>query len=206
LRIYDALIKAMEALGWAVTVGGRDNDETYVIIHGAKIRIGIEEHVKQAEHVLTPEEERDKARYSYSFAPKWDYHPTGELTLRIKNWGGNGLRKSCCDSKREILVDRIAEFLEIVRKFAAHELAEGREREREARKRAAEQARLAELRAQQEAENKRIQQLELEAGAWHNAERIRSFIQAALQAGMRDETWGKWAMDYADRLDPLSPS
>jgi len=206
LRIYDALIKAIEGLGWRVAIGGREDTETHVIIYGEKIQIGIDEHVRRTEHVLTPKEEREKARGSYFFSPRWDYHPTGEMTLRIKGWGGNGLRKSCSDGKQGLLEEKIAGFLDILRKYAAQELADRRERERQAAERAAEQARLAELQARREAENKRIQQLELEAGDWHKAERIRSFVQAALQAGVRDEAWGKWAMDYAFRLDPLSPS
>lgn len=102
--------------------------------------------------------------------------------------------------------ERISEFLEKIRRFAAHELMERRQREREALKRAAEQARLAELQAQREAEKRRSQRLELEAGTWHKAESILAFVEAARRAGARDDVWIQWAMEYADQIDPLRPS
>ena len=203
LRIYDALIKAIEGLGWRVAIGGREDTETHVIILGEKIQIGIEEGVKRTEHILTPKEEREKARGSYFYAPRWDYHPTGELTLRIKGWGGNGLRKSCSDGKQGLLEEKIAGFLEILRKYAAQKLVDRRERERQAAERAAEQARLAEIQARREEEKRRIQQLETEADAWRKAELIRSFVHAAVNSGLRDSSWAQWALDHAMRIDPL---
>ncbi|MDO8473393.1 MAG: hypothetical protein Q7T05_06195 [Dehalococcoidia bacterium] len=206
LRIYDALIKAMESLGWIVKVGGRDENKTYVVIRGEEIPFAIEERTKQVDHVLTSDEERTRARWPDSFVHRWDYQPTGELSLRIKEYGGDGIRKNCSDTKQLRLEERLAEFLEIIRRFAAHELMERRQRECEAQKRAAEQARLVELRAQQEAEKRRIQEVEMEADAWHKAEHIRTFVKAALQAGARDQVWANWAMEYADQLDPIRTS
>jgi len=203
LRIYDALIKAIEGLGWRAVIGGREDMETHVIIHGEKIQIGIDEQVRRTEHVLTPKEERKKARGSYFFSPRWDYHTTGELTLRIKGWGGNGLRKSCSDGKQGLLEDKIAGFLDILRKYAAQELVDRRERERAVAERAAEQARLAEIRARQEEEKRRIQQLEAEAGDWYKAERIRAFVNAAVHSGKRDAAWEEWALKHVARIDPL---
>jgi hypothetical protein len=193
----------MEALGWRVTIGGTNKKNTNVTIQGEEIPIAIEERVKRSEHILTPKEEREKARFSYSYAPKWDYHPTGELSLRIKEYGGDGIRKNCSDITQLRLEERLAEFLEIVRRFAAHELMERRQREREAQKRADEQARLAELQAQLEAEKRRVQDLEEEVGAWHKAKRIRAFVEAARQARRADESWARWATEYANQIDPL---
>lgn len=206
LRIYDALIKTMESLGWIVKVGGRDENKTYVLIRGEEIPFAIEERTKQVDHVLTSDEERTRARWPDSFVHRWDYQPTGELSLRIKEYGGDGIRKNCSDTKQLRLEERISEFLEKIRRFAAHELMERRQREREALKRAAEQARLAELQAQREAEKRRSQRLELEAGTWHKAESIRAFVEAARRAGARDDVWIQWAMEYADQIDPLRPS
>jgi hypothetical protein len=93
LRIYDALIKSMEALGWTVTLGGRDQDETYVTIRGEEIRFAVEEHIKQTEHVLTPKEEHKKVRWPNSHTRRWDYHPTGELNVRIKEYSGDRRRR-----------------------------------------------------------------------------------------------------------------
>ncbi|HEY3489831.1 MAG TPA: hypothetical protein VGK27_06895 [Candidatus Deferrimicrobiaceae bacterium] len=203
LRIYSVLIKSMEALGWQVKIGGREDNETLVVILGENIRIGMEERVKRSDHVPTPAEIRKKARGEYVWSSRWDYHPNGELILKIDSWGGYGLRKTCTDTKNIRLEERLGEFLEIIRKFAANEILEHRRREREERERAAERARQAELQAKREAEMRRIQELEKEIDAWEKSKRILAFVEVARQSGQRDEEWGKWAMAYAERINPF---
>ena len=38
---------------------------------------------------------------------------------------------------------------------------------------------------------------------WHEAKRVRAFVDAVRQSGLRDENWIAWALGHADSLDPL---
>lgn len=52
-------------------------------IDAGERRVGVQFRLKttRAEHVDTPEEARKRARGEYVWAPRWDYHPTGNLRL-----------------------------------------------------------------------------------------------------------------------------
>jgi len=56
------------------------------------------------------------------------------------------------------------------------------------------------------AEEKKIRVLRKETTAWHRAERIREYIAAARESGVKDAEWITWAEVQADRLDPLKPT
>jgi hypothetical protein len=203
LRICDGLIKSTEELGWQVQLTGECHNDTSVTAQGQSIQFGIEEELDRTEHVLTPQEERKKARGEYVRDIKWACHPSGKLRIRIKECGyGDGLRKSWSDSARNRLEEQLDEFLEAIRYYVAQRLATQRERERKAKEKAAIRARLAEFQAKREAAKRRIAELNAHTDAWHGAQRIRAFVKASLEAGVEDE-WGRWALSHADRIDPL---
>jgi len=56
------------------------------------------------------------------------------------------------------------------------------------------------------AEEKRIKTLRKEVVAWHRAERIREYVTAVREGGLKDAGWIEWAEREADRLDPLKPT
>jgi len=203
LRICDGLIKVLETLGWQVHVGGVSHHGNFVTVLGQSIQFGIEEDLDRFLHVLTPQEERKKARGEYIRDIKWDYHPSGRLKIRIKDCGyGDGLRKSWSDSARNRLEVQLDEFLEAIRYYVAQRLATQRERERKAIEKAAIRARLAEFQAKREAAKRRIAEMNAHTDAWHVAQRIRAFVRASLEAGAEDG-WVRWALSHADRIDPL---
>ncbi len=73
----------------------------------------------------------------------------------------------------------------------------------------ARQNRIAKVEAELEkiaAEEKKIRVLRKETTAWHRAERIREYIAAARESGVKDAEWITWAEVQADRLDPLKPT
>ncbi|MBE0568661.1 MAG: hypothetical protein IH577_03145 [Deltaproteobacteria bacterium] len=203
LLLYDTLIKEMEKLGWHVRIAGENSTQTEVVIYDEAIEFGIEEKVKRTDHEPTQEEVRKKAKGQYVPDVRWDFHPSGVLAFRMKVYCSESLRKKWSDTQRQRLEEKLGEILEGVRIIAATKLADCRERERKAQARAVIKARLAELHAMREAEKKRVEQLELHAHLWHRAQSIRSFVSAAREAGARDTGWISWAMDHADRVDPL---
>lgn len=98
LRILDAFIKAAERLDWNVSVGGHNDRDTFVVVSSEKIEFGIEEKVRRTEHVVTPQETRKKARGEYVREVRWDFNPTGKLTIRIKEYQAGCLRKTWSDT------------------------------------------------------------------------------------------------------------
>lgn len=46
-----------------------------------------------------------------SYAPKWDYEPTGVLSLKIDSWATRGIRKEWNDSKSKGVEDHLKDFL-----------------------------------------------------------------------------------------------
>jgi hypothetical protein len=206
LRILDAFIKTVEELDWNVIVDGHNNRDTFVLISSEKIEFGIEETVRRSEHALTPQETRKKALGEYVREVRWDYIPTGKLTIRIKEYGGEGLRKTWSDTYRFRLEEKIIDVLEEVRRYAARKIADRRERERKTQEKAVMQVRLADLHAKREAEKHRIEELELQTRLWSKANLIRSFVEAVRQIGIKDSDWSGWALNHADRVDPLKES
>lgn len=105
---------------------------------------------------------------------------------------------SWSDIKRFRLEERLGEVLEGFRRFAAYELARRSERERADQESAVIQARIEELRAQREGEKRRLEKLEVDSCRWHDAQRIRAFVEATKQTRGPDNEWISWALKHAD--------
>lgn len=212
LRIMDALVKALETRGYSVSIDPKNKDATTVSILGQMLDIRLEESVKRTDHVLTPDEKKRQKESYWAYAPRYDFHPTGQLALRIKEWS-NGKRRNWSDGDRRRLEDCLNDFLTGLIQVAAVKKArdlEWKERERQGEKERRRQAE-EEQRLQEEAE--RLKVLEEEAGAWQRSQRIRSYVGAVKEAVQHQggnlspdshlERWLVWALEQADRLDPL---
>ena len=67
---------------------------------------------------------------------------------------------------------------------------------------------------QAEKEKKRLEGLETEVDSWHKSQRIRAYVEAArqyfirrdgtIETGSEIDLWIQWALQRADRLDPLA--
>jgi hypothetical protein len=195
LRIMDAILKAAEGRGFKV-VRSRDRAlGAELEVQGDRFTLSIRERRLQSRHVPTPDER---------WGPTFDQHPSGELRLGVRHkWGW-----------RTKLVDRRRKPLEQVLDRFIPELIEGaqwvervRENERQSGVRAAEDAeRCSE-------EESRIKDLNQQVSNWHQSRRIREYLAAVREAGIRKwgtiepggpvDRWLSWADRYADDLDPL---
>ncbi len=209
LRIYDTLLKTVEKLGGQVGFAdqaGRYSGSwktTYVVVLGEKIEIAITETAKRRDHVLTPEEQKTKDKDGYLHAPRYDFSPSGEMTFKITSIGGGGSRTEWNESSRRPLETRLGDVLEGLKSFAAYRIAARQERARKEEEKKAIHARLAEFKERREAEKQRVERLDLMVNRWHEAKRVRAFVDAVRQSGLRDENWIAWALGHADTLDPL---
>jgi hypothetical protein len=108
MRIVDALIKALEARGFPVSTGEGESAKPLVEVLGQKVGFSLEEQIQQRERQPDPEEPR--GRYQSMFdrqsrpgpLPKYDYTPTGRLSVRIFNTLGSGYRQTWSDGQRSL--------------------------------------------------------------------------------------------------------
>jgi len=150
------------------------------------------------------------------FPPKWDYLPSGKLVLTIKERYGAIIRHSISDTNRHRLETRLDDFITLLQKTAATWIAQRRERERQAMEAEERKLRLAEIEAVQKAERRRVAGLLADVRSWRKAGHIREFVGAARIASQQpgnslisdyaSPEWIKWALEQADRYDPLRAS
>ena len=85
MRIMDALIKALEARDFAVSVTDNENGGgTFVQVMDEPLSIGLAEKTDCKKRPLTQEQIEEIAKYGYSFGSTiYDYTPSGKLKLSI---------------------------------------------------------------------------------------------------------------------------
>jgi len=211
LRIMDAVIKAFEERTFKVEIIADRVPESYVIIHGHKLIFSMREQINQVAHVPTKQEIEKQKKYSWDTPPPWDYKPSSELSLQIKEWDAEGLRKSWSDSKKKRLEEMLNDFVVGTIKIAIVSRDKRLQREKiweEERKRAAEEN------ERRMAEETFIKDLEMNAASWAKSQKIHAFIQKAADAfasrpstperRAQFEEWVSKAKQYADQLDPFN--
>lgn len=205
MLIYDTLIKACEARGFAVEVTvNEQSTATTVTVGEEAVGIVIEERIDRVER---PAPERP----AWQYAPKaYDYMPTGRLTIRFQHQY-LGVRQSWSDGKKQRVEDCLNDVM-VGLVTAAEALTRQRlEREAAHREFLAEQERrrLAEQRRQEEAG--RVRALDATLIAWRKSTLAREYADAMRHAAaatgrMGDgdplRTWLEWVENYADRIDP----
>jgi hypothetical protein len=85
MRIMQALLTRIEYLGFSASAKrGYHLQTTGAAIFDETISFGISEKSRRIDHVLTDSEKMDIARYGRHFdTTKWDYEPTGLLSLEL---------------------------------------------------------------------------------------------------------------------------
>lgn len=216
LRLMNALVKKLVSRGVAISINSAQG-QTILTLDGIKVPLSISEQLKRTDHVATPEEtiklERQAKRtswspsYSYFHLPKYDYHPTGSLTITVGHWP----TRNCRDTNNTALEERLGEVVnsafEVARIVKERELEMARAAE--ARRLAAERYELATQRL--EVEKKALDKLESKAKNFQRSRRIQAYAQAveesALAAGNMTselESWIAWAKLKADWLNPIN--
>lgn len=202
LRIVDALLKAVEARGWAVELETGDAPATKVRIGVDLVRIRLDERAKRVENA--------RASGTTWLYQRFTFVPTGELTLRIDEYLERRSQISWSDG-RQRLEDRLNDVI-VGLAAAAEILCERRLRLEEFRaKQEVEGLRRQAARLDEERERARRLDFDRRFSEWVRAGQIRQFVEAvrsALLASGHDVTdsqrWIEWALAYADGIDPLN--
>ncbi len=214
LRIMDSIIKSLEKRGYVVTARNRNDQDTSAIVFDEKVCFGIEEGSHRKERDLTPQEKKDRERWPnlYTSTP-YIYVPSGMLSLRIKAWGCDTLRKQWSDGTKQRIEDRLNDFVIGLLRVSGGLRANRLEREEREKRWEEEKRRREEQERLRQEEEERIRILERTVTNWQKSQQIRSFIAAFREAaiarhghiepGSELDKWLLWASKYADRIDPL---
>lgn len=164
--------------------------------------------------MLTTKEAIEVEKYQdLASVKKWDFTPTGILTLQIDAYCTGGLRKKWKDNQKKSLETMLNAFIIGAIKVADILHHDRLKKEEEKRIHNEELRRLQEEEDLRLAEEGRIKNLETQAELWTKSQQLRAYIQAVeIEAASRSQTaefqndlkqWLTWARQYAERLDPL---
>ena len=207
LLLLDALIKAFEARGLTVTAPKGFRSQCSVAVGDQQIAFSLKEALLQSDYEPTEEEQAREEKSGWASYRRYDFRPSGKLTIRLHGLESVPVRKTWSDGKRARLEEKLGEVvlgveaageaqIALEKEWAQRRLQWAREaEEREARRRV------------QEEERRRRGELRDLALAWEDAERIRRFLTAISAVGSRGDPnlseWVEWASAVADGHDPL---
>jgi len=203
LRIMDALVKACEARGWSVSLGGLKDDDrkSYVRIFEQRIPFGIREKLKKVKN-------EKKHDWDRSFSSL----PSGRLSLVIRQSWGHSVDRSWDEDDNISLESRLNEFMVSLARKAVADLEQGRQRELAQIKYFEEQRIQSERLRLREEEEGRQRDLLKQAGEWAEHNSLLAYLEAvrrtASQAGLLTEgsallQWFDWAESYTASVDPI---
>lgn len=209
LRILSALFKALEARGYKLINSEPRRHDVAIGLGDEKLEVKLEERVRQVRRPLT---EGEKKNRGYGPAEKkWTQEkvPTGQLVLTIKEQAQYREGKEWCDAEHEPLERKLNDVIaEIAGLFEVVRLRRQREAEEQRRRwKLEEERRLAEM--ERKRETIRFRRLVSHSENWRAAADIRAFVTAvegSAPASSDPETfaaWKVWALNHADRIDPL---
>lgn len=208
LRVMDTLFKALEARGHQVGVQEGYQRSLGVRIDGEPIEFGLEEKFQRLDHPS-----QRNPRLEWWQRQRYQYAPTGSLTLKIVAWGVDGLRKSWSDGKTAKLETCLNDFIVGLLKVAEVVKARRLKQEQEEQLRCEAERRHQEEAQKRQEELARRQALEQEATNWAKAQQLRAYLEALedrlitkhgeIESGSQADRWLTWAHQHANRLDPL---
>jgi hypothetical protein len=214
-RIMDALLKALDRRGYPVSVD-EEKRTTKAKVLGEMVTFSLEEILDRSERLLTPAQEKDKARNPWRYPrPEYVYNPSGRLLLKIidPSWREIG-RRTWSDGKKQRVENILNSFVIGLIKASVAEREWRIRHEQWERERKEEERRRRERQRLQEAEERKLWGLFTDSICWHRSQQIRAYIQAvedAVEKSTGDiapdstlDQWITWAQKQADRLDPLA--
>ncbi len=203
LRIANALVRALEKRGFALTPGERHLE---VLMFGVCLSLSIFEATKRSDYVPTDGEQAAKARGDWVYLPRYQFIPSGRLEIRV----GGGYAGSVKDGANQVVEEQLNKLIICMAKRALDIV---QFREKCARAEELKQAQRREALAQkalQETEQEKLEVLRISAQRWQEAQVIRAYLLAMEKsvdgsAGLNEDqrAYLIWARAKADWLDPL---
>ncbi|MEN5107236.1 hypothetical protein ABE521_00015 [Pseudomonas sp. TWI672] len=210
--LYDSLIKASESLGYTWGVGSKGS---FVRVDGEELLITIQERIKRFD-IPPPSPKPFKPGQQWRpdvtamRAARFGWEPTGVFSLIVDARSEVLIQKTWTDSKTGKLESKLGQILTGFARIALSVKAQ-RSSEEASRRRWAEEERVRKERIDQQRRLDKLRQnLMKNLESWERAQRLRSFIEATIEASPEDEAtqmalamWVSWARQQVELLDPL---
>ena len=219
LLLFQAIHDQVKSKGYSMKIISEqyEQSKTIIVVDQEEIQISICQRALQVPHEKTLEE-KSRLRKGYAVVCRDnDRNPTAKLKLRINN-PPQRVRGSWSDGKKRRLEECLGEFIQAL-PFIAHSIKEDRaeaiqiefdrvralelrkQRELEEARRQEEVARLAAI------EKKKVEELIGAVSNWRLAGQIREYIDVIKKSQVEQNTdlmtWCAWALQYAEKIDPL---
>lgn len=210
LRILDALLKYFKKQGWSI--GTKRERRTYmntVLIQDQTVCFRLREELKQQTLPLSDKERADKEAGRFWGREKANM-PTGNLVLTLEHYM-DGQQCTWRDNKKTALEDCLPEII-VGMMHAASFQQESAQRRAEQKVRWEKEREMRSMADQmRKGWNDRIESLLGDFDKWQHAQQCRNFIRQVetemLKQGplsSSQQRWLDWAMNVANRLDPVS--
>ena len=205
-----ALLTGLEKRKHKVSVA---SGKTYATVLGEKFSIVLEETSTRIDHEPTEKEIRQVEKHPWMRLEKYDYLPSGKLSLKIDK-DSYGYRRSWNDGKKRRIENCLNDVIIGLIDSAFKEKSRRAENERRERERKEHEKLKHEKQEAIRKEKAKLNDLETVAEDWHKSQKLRAFIEAVRQisdevtigTGEDVNDWLDWATQQADRLDPLAKS
>lgn len=210
--LYDSLIKASESLGYTWATGSKGG---FVRVDGEELLVTIQERIKRFDIPAPPPKpfkpgQRWQPDFAAVRAARFGWEPTGVFSLIVDARSEVLIQKTWTDSKTGKLESKLGQILTGLVRIAASVKAQ-RSSDEASRRRWAEEERVRKERIDQQRRLEKLRQnLMKNVSNWERAQRLRTFIQATVEASPRDESsqmalalWVSWAAQQVEMLDPL---
>ena len=212
LRIMDALLKAAEKQGWEVRQG-----PVFVVL-GMEIRLALSEGLEYKPDAFSKENGNHHHLGYYWLRNRI---PSGQLTLALdkSSYGGPKVKEGYAKDLEERLPKAMERIVEIAGRKKQAELEHqewNRQWEERERRREEARARNLELKKEILAEQAKVDGLVQEICLWRQSHDLRAYVEARTRQHLAQRNsdamdadfsrWHRWALDQAERMDPLCPS
>jgi hypothetical protein len=209
-RALEAIRLLLEQAGQAgirVTVDAQAR-KTLIQVGDELLPIRLRDRRRQIKHRLTADDRETQGL----FAPRWDYVPSGDLSLQVDAPTARNAHRCWALGGASRLPHQVAKCLRALPKIGEAKKAAAIEAERREREWAERRQREAEAERRRREEQHRRDLLLKEAMAWRQCQTLRGYIEGmrARFSGQREshvraelERWLTWATSVADSLDPV---
>lgn len=210
--ILNILIRSVIVLEGEVKIDPEKKPKLRIFIDGEELGLSVEEKINRHNHVYNDEEKR---RSYYWLPKKYDYEPTGKLTVKLHGnlprW--NGPRTSWSDAKVQRVDQIILKIIIGLYQAAAAQKQKCIDDKIKAKEMEIMHRKAEEVRRNLQLEKQRQLHLQWLAKHYDEAQCIRRLIEHAQQnidamsaikiQDMDYAAWLDWAKLFADRIDPF---
>jgi len=206
LSLLNTVIHTAEALGHAASYSDKQR-AVELNINGERLWLSINETATRTDRTLTPDQQHTKDKYGYVAGGRWDYTPSGKITLSVNARGLYGTQSKWTDAKRTELENKLPKVMAGIL-LCANRLANVRIEDKERERRyAINQRRRERIKRVIILRQQRIESVERMVVGFKRAQAIRDCLAnidestEKLTAGAKRQH--RWAAKLARHYDPI---